>query len=477
MKTLRVMCAISCFFAFGAAAGSASAKSKPNLKVTVFAATTGSHVAGAKLLNTATVANKGKASAAASRTTFHLSLDRKKSKDDIALAGEQKVAKLKKGKSKKAATSVTIPAGAAAGSYYVGACADGKGAVKESNEKDNCSFSRSPIVVTAFPTSVNTSPPPVPPAPDADGDGVPDATDCRPDDAKLPPVGHKTATACESAIRDIAEFGPDGAAVAIEYALVTAKAPGNHIYIQVDDVGAGGDAEYSGVEVEAGSAAADLQVGDHVDVIGIVSTPNSGRLVTADSVTVVGTPSSVVFTTITAAEFEAVPHKYDAVPITIAGSFIAEIAESSWSMITGYLVSSTLIGTLPPNALVGDSADVSGIGDYDGSEGVLLPRESSDVFIPIRMVSFDSFGGCVAVGNTGPVATVTLNHASPIDFMVQVDSDDGASMTITGGGVTVLAGNTSGIVLGDGISPGGITLTAQLGAVQLTTSAAVCPDD
>ena len=158
----------------GAVADSALAKPRPNLVVTLVSKPPATATAGASIAVGATVKNMGKATARASKVGFYLSLDSRKNTRDLRL-GRVAEPKLKKGKSKKPSGSSAIPASTPAGSYFLLACADDPGKVKESNERANCRASKSKLQVF--------SPTPA----DRDGDGTPDSSDCAPDNPAIHP--------------------------------------------------------------------------------------------------------------------------------------------------------------------------------------------------------------------------------------------------------------------------------------------------
>jgi trimeric autotransporter adhesin len=111
---------------------------KPDLVVT---AVTGS-VTGRTATVSATVTNaaakkKGKKSKATT-VAFVLSADTTAGAGDTAL-GSVPVAKLKPKKSATAASTFAVPAATAAGSYYLVACVDPGGVIKEKKEQNNCS--------------------------------------------------------------------------------------------------------------------------------------------------------------------------------------------------------------------------------------------------------------------------------------------------------------------------------------------------
>ncbi len=92
--------------------------------------------AGLAITLTETTRNQGAGAAGASTTTFYLSTNSTLDASDVAL-GSRAVAALAPGASDSGSTTVTLPAGTAAGSYYVIARADGAEAVAEIYETNN----------------------------------------------------------------------------------------------------------------------------------------------------------------------------------------------------------------------------------------------------------------------------------------------------------------------------------------------------
>lgn len=93
---------------------------------------------------------------------------------------------LKPGRSSSAKVTAGVPASARLGAFHVLSCADDRKKVKETNERNNCRGSRSTVAVRA-PTGSQPTDPGPPADPDADNDGVPDASDCAPNDATVSP--------------------------------------------------------------------------------------------------------------------------------------------------------------------------------------------------------------------------------------------------------------------------------------------------
>jgi subtilase family serine protease len=114
----------------------------PDLSVPTLTASASSVVAGSALVITDTVANLGAGVAGPSVTRFYLSTNAVFDTGDLVLAAGRSVGGLAGGTSSAGSTSVTIPAGTAAGTYYLYAKADGDGVVGESVETNNVSAAR-----------------------------------------------------------------------------------------------------------------------------------------------------------------------------------------------------------------------------------------------------------------------------------------------------------------------------------------------
>lgn len=140
------------------AAGTAG---RPDLKVVSVSASASQVRAGRALAVTDKTRNAGTARAAATYTSFVLSIDKRASRSDIAL-GRRKVPRLRPGKASTGRVSVTVPARTVPRSYYLLACADAPKKVRESREGNNCRVATRPVRVLAIPPPVT---PPVTPPP------------------------------------------------------------------------------------------------------------------------------------------------------------------------------------------------------------------------------------------------------------------------------------------------------------------------
>ena len=119
----------------------------PDLSVASLTASATTVAAGAAVTVTDKTANDGGGAAAASVTRFYLSVNALLDAADVVLAAGRGVPAVAAATSSTGSTPVTIPAGTAAGRYYILAKADGDGVVAEMSETDNV-LSRS-IQVTA----------------------------------------------------------------------------------------------------------------------------------------------------------------------------------------------------------------------------------------------------------------------------------------------------------------------------------------
>ena len=93
--------------------------------------------AGSVVQVTDTVKNQGAGAGGASTTRFYLSLNASFDTSDTLLDGNRTVPALGAGESSSGSTSITIPAGLSAGTYYVIEKADADGAVVETSETNN----------------------------------------------------------------------------------------------------------------------------------------------------------------------------------------------------------------------------------------------------------------------------------------------------------------------------------------------------
>ena len=105
-----------------------------------------SSAAGASFSASDTVKNQGPSSAPLSKTRYYLSRDGARDGATL-LTGLRSVAALAPGAQSAGTASVTIPAGVAAGSYHLLACADDTALVAEDSETNNCAAAAGTITV------------------------------------------------------------------------------------------------------------------------------------------------------------------------------------------------------------------------------------------------------------------------------------------------------------------------------------------
>jgi YD repeat-containing protein len=130
----------------------------PDLVVTVISNPPATAAQGTSFSVTDTTANSGNASAAASTTNYRLSLDNVITTSDALLTGTRSVPSLAAATNSSGSVNVTIPAGLASGTYFLGACADGENTVAESNETNNCLASTGTIIVSGGATITSLLP-------------------------------------------------------------------------------------------------------------------------------------------------------------------------------------------------------------------------------------------------------------------------------------------------------------------------------
>jgi len=133
---------------FGISIAHAGQASFPDLVVSSISNPPSTAHAGSSFFVTDTTGNSGDNTASASTTQYRLSVDAAITSSDT-LIGTRSVGTLKKGSSSTGSVTVTIPSNLTLGTYYLGACADGTGAVTESTETNNCLASTTTVNVIA----------------------------------------------------------------------------------------------------------------------------------------------------------------------------------------------------------------------------------------------------------------------------------------------------------------------------------------
>jgi subtilase family serine protease len=131
-----------------ASAGTIQVTRLPDLVVSLLTNPPSSGNAGETFNVTDTTLNSGVGSAGASTTSYRFSTDTTITAADPLLTTTRAVPALGAGSSSNGIVTVTIPASIAAGTYYLGACADHANAVVEYVESNNCRVSSSTIAVT-----------------------------------------------------------------------------------------------------------------------------------------------------------------------------------------------------------------------------------------------------------------------------------------------------------------------------------------
>lgn len=119
----------------------------PNLKTAAVSDPPTSAAPGTSFLITDTAINVGNAGAGASTTRHYLSTHATKKKNATLLAGGRPVPSLDVGASSTDSVTVSIPATAPAGTYYLLVCADDAKKVAESSENDNCQAAAKQLTV------------------------------------------------------------------------------------------------------------------------------------------------------------------------------------------------------------------------------------------------------------------------------------------------------------------------------------------
>jgi large repetitive protein len=318
---------------------------------------------------------------------------------------------------------------------------------------------------------------------DADGDGIGDACD------PCPNVYNK-GTACPTTIYKIKDGTvAAGSTVALINQLVTARvANGYYLQVKPSDPDWSGSADYSGLYVYAPSNT--VKAGDRVTITTATVTNWFNQIeLTAATATVVTSageaapdpidvlPADVATGGSRAATLESVIVRVQSVTVTSVTPPLGggDSAPNNEFVVAGSLRVNDFLYLVSPFPVIGTNyASLTGILDHRNDDSKLEPRSAADVVTGAAGLS--AFGPALSftdVGQTGTPTfptplTVTMSAAVTTDTFVTITSGDPSSLTVVGGGVTVLAGQSHAEVLVNGLLQApSVTLTATLDTITL----------
>ncbi len=355
-------------------------------------------------------------------------------------------------------------------------------------------------------------------AKDRDGDGRPDATDNCPGNANAnqadgdgdgkgdvcddcASAGNPGAMPCPASIYGVkGGTVPMDAIVSINNALVTGKGTASGFFIQVKETDQGyTGANNSGLFVFTSNAAflQQVEVGGRVNVEGQI-TNFFGQIelsnVTAVSRVGTTTEAAPAPTTVTVDEIrtggsravalESVLVRIGASTVTAVNSGAGEFTVqqgSSQLVVDDLLISAFATSPFFPPVQQG-FANLTGVLNFRNNACKLEPRATSDLRPIARLGSFSATTAFIRNGATNAITIPTalqLQLTMPVDTdtTVTITSSDTSALTVVGGAVTIPAGQRGANVLLDALAPSaGVTLTATMGDVTVTTSVRVLTD-
>jgi len=324
---------------------------------------------------------------------------------------------------------------------------------------------------------------------DADGDHKGDACD------PCPNVANPGALACPGSIYDIKKgtIAP-GAEVSVASQLVTARnASGFYLQTKSGDPGYAGT-DYSGIYVFATGNT--VKAGDRVSITTSTVQNFNGQIqLTGAQVSVVTSageapPDPVAALSSDVATGGPRAAALEGVIVTVAQATVSDVSPPPGAGDTAPINEFVVDGSLrvndalyltAPFPAVGDVyTSLTGILEYRNANSKLEPRSAADVVLgPPRLTAFNEPSSFVRVGQSAvptlptPLA-VRLTHAALADTFVAVTSSDEQSLTVVGGGVTVLAGQSSAPLSVNGLAQAAsVTLTATLGTDTQTATVRV----
>ena len=338
---------------------------------------------------------------------------------------------------------------------------------------------------------------------DSDGDGVPNATDNCPSKANADqmdsdsdgkgdacdtcPVANPGNQACPGTIYQIKEGAiPVGGTVALTNQLVTGR-NARGFFLQIKQ----GDPDYDAVKGANNSGifvfdtSNTVKVGDRISITSATVTDFFSQIeLTAPVIVPVSSldeapPAPVVVTPAEVATGGAMAKPLESVIVQVNNVNVTDIAPalgagdtapSNEFVVAGMLRVNDFLYLINPFPVLGQNyGSLSGIMNLRNGDYKLEPRGASDVIggTPILI----GFGPALSYTDVGQVGsptfptplTVQLSNAPSTDTFVTITPSDATSLTVVGGGVTVLAGQSSATVLVDGLKQASaVTLTATL---------------
>jgi cysteine-rich repeat protein len=347
---------------------------------------------------------------------------------------------------------------------------------------------------------------------DSDHDGIPNATDNCPDKTNAdqadgdgdkkgdvcdacPAVANPGNQACPASIYDIKSGAVAvGTAVSLTNQLVTARyASGFFLQVKPGDPGYVAP-ENSGVFVFDGANT--VKAGDRVSIATALVANFFGEIeLTGPATTVVtsaaeAAPPPVVVTPADVATGGAKAAALEGVLVQVANVSVTDVAPAPGTsdtaptnefVVDGSLRVNDLLYLVAPFPAVGSTyTSLTGVLDLRNGNTKLEPRTAADVVAgPAQLTAFNVPSSFTRVGATAvptlptPLA-VKLTSAVTADTVVAIASSDPASLTVVGGGVTVLAGQSTANVLVNGLAQAAsVTLTASYSGKTATAAVRV----
>ncbi len=347
---------------------------------------------------------------------------------------------------------------------------------------------------------------------DSDGDGIPNTTDNCPTKANptqvdadmdgkgdacdsCPMAANPGNAGCPATIYDIKKGTiAVGASVSLTNALVTARnATGYFLQVKSTDTGYMGS-DFSGVYVFDGANT--VKVGDRITITTTTIANYLGQIQLTGPQTMVVTsmsealPTPVVVMSSEVATGGTKAAALEGVIVQVNNALVSDIAPAPGTgdtaptnefVVDGSLRVNDLFYLVTPFPTVGAQYNsLTGVLEMRAGNSKLEPRSATDVVDgPPRLTVFNVPSSFTRVGDANaptiptPLA-VQLTSAATADTFVAITSGDPTSLTIVGGGATVLTGQTSANVLVNGLlQSASVTLTASLGGVMQTATVRV----